>query len=103
MNTFRIVRAILVLSMGMGSLTRVVAEQPAAKPNVLMIAIDDLNDWIGCLGGHPQTLEPAIRPLSLPRGGPWQYVETDWGALKATDEDYGGDQWVTSSKPRLPG
>ena len=23
------------------------------QPNVLFIAIDDLNDWIGCLGGHP--------------------------------------------------
>jgi hypothetical protein len=25
----------------------------AQQPNVLFIAIDDLNDWIGCLGGHP--------------------------------------------------
>jgi len=25
------------------------------KPNVPFIAIDDLNDWVGCLGGHPQT------------------------------------------------
>ena len=23
------------------------------KPNVLFIVVDDLNDWIGCLGGHP--------------------------------------------------
>jgi choline-sulfatase len=23
------------------------------KPNYLFIAIDDLNDWVGCLGGHP--------------------------------------------------
>jgi hypothetical protein len=23
------------------------------QANVLFIAIDDLNDWIGCLGGHP--------------------------------------------------
>ncbi|MEK6237599.1 MAG: sulfatase, partial [Planctomycetales bacterium] len=174
----------------------------AEKPNILFIAMDDLNDWIGCLGGHPQTLTPNLdrlakssvlftnahcpapacnpsrtaiftgrsphvsglydnrqkmrevlpdaeiipktfsrrgyhssgsgkmlhyfidaaswddyfpeaksenpfprtlypdkRPLSLPRGGPWQYGETDWGALDATDEEYGGDflvaKWVS--------
>ena len=169
----------------------------ADKPNVLFIAMDDLNDWVGCLGGHPQTrtpnldrlaasgvlftnahcaapacnpsrtaiftgisphrsglyqngqkmrdvlpnaellpktfsragywsagsgkmlhyfidarswdeyfppkdtenpfprtLYPQKRPLSLPRGGPWQYIETDWGALDATDEEYGGDYLV---------
>ena len=27
----------------------------ADKPNVLLIAIDDLNDWVGCLGGHSHT------------------------------------------------
>ncbi len=176
-------------------------KQPVAaksRPNVLFIAIDDLNDWIGCLGGHPQartphidrlaasgtlftnahcpapacnpsrtaimtglsphqsglydnrqkmrevlpqaelmskyfsrhgywaagsgkilhyfidapswdayfppkqgedpfprTLYPEQRPVNLPRGGPWQYVETDWAALDATDEEYGGD-WLVS-------
>lgn len=34
------------------------------KPNVLFIAIDDLNDWIGCLGGHPQALTPNIDRLA---------------------------------------
>ncbi|MDP6443424.1 MAG: sulfatase-like hydrolase/transferase [Pirellulaceae bacterium] len=170
----------------------------AARPNVLFISIDDLNNWIGCLGGHPQsitpnfdrlaksgmlfsnahcpgaacnpsrsaimsgrsphrsglyangqpmrevlpdavllpelfrrqgywaggsgkilhyfidarswdvyfpnkesenpfprTLYPEQRPVNLPRGGPWQYVETDWAALDATDEEYGGDWLVT--------
>lgn len=173
----------------------------AKQPNVLFIAVDDLNDWIGCLGGHPQartpnidrlaasgllftnahcaapacnpsrtaimtglsphksglygngqnmrdilpdavllpryfanhgyramgsgkllhyfidaqswdeyfpaketedpfprTLYPESRPVSLPRGGPWQYIETDWGPLNVTDEAFGGDwavsQWV---------
>lgn len=168
------------------------------RPNVLFISIDDLNDWIGCMGGHPQaitpnfdrlaasgmlftnahcpgaacnpsrtaimtglsphvsglyengqkmrevlpeadllpqyfrdhgyraagsgkilhyfidarswdeyypekesenpfprTLYPDKRPVNLPRGGPWQYVETDWAALDATDEEYGGD-WLVS-------
>ena len=171
----------------------------AKPPNVLFIAMDDLNDWIGCLGGHPQTrtpnldrlaasgtlftnahcpapacnpsrtavftgisphvsglyrnnqrmrevlpqidilpktfsrngywaggsgkmlhyfidarswdeyfpkketenpfprtLYPSQRPVSLPRGGPWQYVETDWAALKATDQEYGGDHLVAT-------
>ena len=168
------------------------------KPNVLFISIDDLNDWIGCLGGHPQartpnidrlagsgmlftnahcpapacnpsrtaimsgisphksglygngqnmrdilpdavllpryfanhgyrsagsgkllhyfidarswdeyfpaketedpfprTLYPKTRPVNLPRGGAWQYIETDWGALDATDREFGGD-WAVS-------
>jgi hypothetical protein len=167
------------------------------RPNVLFIAVDDLNDWTGCLGGHPQartpnidrlaaagmlftnaycagascnpsrtavmtgiaphrsglysnlqkmrrvlpdaeimpryfsrhgywsagsgkilhyfidapswddyfpakekedpfprTLYPDPRPVSLPHE-PWMYVETDWGPLEATDEEFGGDWLVT--------
>ncbi len=30
------------------------------NPNVLFISIDDLNDWTGYLGGHPQALTPAL-------------------------------------------
>ena len=37
---------------------------PVSPPNVLFIAIDDLNDWIGCLKGHPQTLTPNIDRLA---------------------------------------
>ena len=172
--------------------------ESANRPNVLFISVDDLNDWIGCLGGHPQaktpnidrlassgvlftnahcsapacnpsrtaimtgvsphksglydnrqkmrellpraelmpkyfsrhgywsagsgkilhyfidaqswdeyyppkktenpfprTLYPEKRPVNLPVGGPWQYVETDWAALDATDEEFGGD-WLVS-------
>lgn len=168
------------------------------RPNVLFISVDDLNDWIGCLGGHPQaktpnidrlaasgvlftnahcsapacnpsrgaimtgisphvsglydnrqkmrelmpdaellpkhfsrhgywaagsgkilhyfidaqswdeyypaketedpfprTMYPKKRPVNLPVGGPWQYRETDWGALDVTDEEFGGD-WLVS-------
>jgi arylsulfatase A-like enzyme len=170
----------------------------ASQPNVLFIAMDDLNDWVGCLGGHPQTITPNLdrlaasgvlfnnahcpapacnpcrsaiftgrapnrsglydnrqsmreimpteaiipqyfrnhgyhaagsgkllhyfidakswdeyfpkaesenpfpdtyypkqRPVNLVRGGPWQYVETDWAALDVTDEEFGGD-WSVS-------
>ena len=34
------------------------------KPNVLFIAVDDLNDWVGKLGGHPQAKTPNIDLLS---------------------------------------
>lgn len=167
------------------------------RPNVLFIALDDLNDWIEPMGGHPQAITPNMtrlaeegmffnnahcpapacnpsrsaiftgrsphvsgmysnrqkmrqimpdaellpkyfnrhgywsggsgkmlhyfidaqswdeyypaketenpfpphmpwgeRPKSLPRGGPWQYVETDWHAFDVTDDEFGGDSKV---------
>ena len=40
------------------------ADAAERKPNVLFIAVDDLNDWIGCLGGHPQTVTPHFDRLA---------------------------------------
>ncbi len=37
---------------------------PARPPSVLFIMVDDLNDWVGYLGGHPQTLTPNIDRLA---------------------------------------
>jgi arylsulfatase A-like enzyme len=37
--------------------------QGRRRPNVLFIAIDDLNDWIGCLGGHPDVRTPNLDRL----------------------------------------
>lgn len=34
------------------------------RPNVLLIGIDDLNDWVGCLGGHPQAKTPHLDALA---------------------------------------
>ena len=178
--------------------TETMAKPESVHPNILFISMDDLNDWIGCMGGHPQaktpnidrlaasgvlfsnahcpspscnpsrtaimtgmpcyktglydnrqrmrnklpdaeimpkyfsrngywsagsgkllhyfidadswddyfpaketenpfpnTLYPEQRPVSLPRGGDWQYIETDWGPLDVTDEEFGGD-WLVS-------
>ncbi|MCR9294295.1 MAG: sulfatase [bacterium] len=36
----------------------------AEQPNVLMIVVDDMNDWVGCLGGHPQAQTPNIDRLA---------------------------------------
>lgn len=46
--------------------TEISADEPtqATKPNVLFIAIDDQNDWIGCLNGHPQIQTPNIDRLA---------------------------------------
>lgn len=192
-------RGLFWLALATASLFPASAAEPTSRrPNVLFIAMDDLNDWIGCLGGHPQTKTPHLdrlaasgllftnahcpapacnpsrtaifsgrsphrsglydnrqrmrevmpdetllpawfrergyraagsgkllhyfidaqswdeyfpearsenplpptyypkkRPVNLPRGGPWQYVETDWAALDVTDEQFGGD-WSVS-------
>jgi arylsulfatase A-like enzyme len=34
------------------------------KPNVLFLAVDDMNDWIGCLGTTPRALTPNIDRLA---------------------------------------
>jgi len=39
------------------------------RPNVLMIAIDDMNDWVGAMGNHPDVQTPnmeykfSIKPI----------------------------------------
>jgi arylsulfatase A-like enzyme len=50
--------SLLLPSIGLG------ADENGAKPNVLFIAVDDLNDWIGCLGGHPDTKTPNLDRLA---------------------------------------
>jgi len=37
---------------------------PAARPNVLFIVIDDLRDWVGYLGRHPQAKTPHLDRLA---------------------------------------
>jgi arylsulfatase A-like enzyme len=40
-------------------------EKSADKaPNILFIAIDDMNDWTGFLGGHPQAITPNMDKLA---------------------------------------
>ncbi len=52
-------RKLLALSLFAGLMA-----QAADRPNVLFIAIDDLNDWIGVLGGHPQSKTPNLDRLA---------------------------------------
>ncbi|WP_342190306.1 sulfatase [Stieleria varia] len=46
------------------SLLAVESRKANAKPNVLFIAIDDMNDWTGFLGGHPQAMTPNLDRLA---------------------------------------
>ncbi|HIF9248006.1 TPA: sulfatase-like hydrolase/transferase [Photobacterium damselae] len=39
------------------------AEHSTQHPNVLFLAVDDLNDWIGALGAHPQVKTPNLDRL----------------------------------------
>lgn len=41
-----------------------VAQSAETRPNVLMICIDDLNDWTGFLGGHPAAQTPNMDRLA---------------------------------------
>ena len=42
-----------------------IAQSDSAKrPNVLLIAIDDLNDWVGFMGGHPDAVTPHMDGLA---------------------------------------
>jgi arylsulfatase A-like enzyme len=42
-----------------------VLSAPAAdQPNVLFLAVDDMNDWIGCLGSTPRAITPNIDRLA---------------------------------------
>ena len=49
--------ALLTLSSG-------VTAEDTQRPNVLFIGMDDLNDWIECLGGHPQSRTPNLTRLA---------------------------------------
>ncbi|MBA3316010.1 MAG: sulfatase [Planctomycetaceae bacterium] len=57
---FRVAAALTALFLAVG----VASAADETRPNVLFIAVDDLNDWIGSLGGHPQTKTPNLDRLA---------------------------------------
>ncbi|NIP97336.1 MAG: sulfatase-like hydrolase/transferase, partial [Akkermansiaceae bacterium] len=59
--------ALLSLSPCLSALAGATKPTPGAslsKPSLLFIAVDDLNDWIGVMGGHPQSKTPNIDRLA---------------------------------------
>jgi len=65
LNRREFLKTIAVSTMA-GSLSCTSFPQPDSKGkyNVLFIAIDDLNDWVGCLGGHPDVKTPNLDKLA---------------------------------------
>ncbi len=55
---------LIALALFLAMMSDVRAEASSRKPNILFIAIDDQNDWIGCMGGHPMVKTPNIDKLA---------------------------------------
>ena len=60
------IHRIFILTIGLGLLTihKINTQEKESKPNVLLIMVDDLNDYQGAFGGHPQALTPNIDRLA---------------------------------------
>ncbi|MBL9206711.1 MAG: sulfatase-like hydrolase/transferase, partial [Opitutaceae bacterium] len=53
-----------LFTISLTAFARAESASPTTSPNILFIAIDDQNDWIGALGGHPQVKTPNIDALA---------------------------------------
>lgn len=60
MKRLCIVSAVLLFAVLFSS----AAAETKSPPNVLLIAVDDLNDWVGFLGGHPDAKTPHLDRLA---------------------------------------
>ena len=59
----RVLLAVLILIASHTTVSSLCGAQESKPPNVLFIAIDDLNDWTGTQAGHPQALTPNMDRL----------------------------------------
>ena len=62
--TVRNVKIKLFLIIFIIGLYKVSNAQNKEQPNILMLCIDDMNDWVGFLGGHPQAKTPNMDKLA---------------------------------------
>ena len=59
-----LILAVVVFITSCKSKTTIPKEQKKQPYNVLFISVDDLNDWTGFAGGHPQTQTPNMDKLA---------------------------------------
>ena len=55
------VRIVLVTIVLLASVDRANSQEPI---NILLVTFDDMNDWVGCLDGHPQVQTPHLDRLA---------------------------------------
>ena len=63
-NLDRWVCKLVLLVCALSNVGVALAKAPSTRPNVLFIAVDDLNYWVGHLDSHPGTLTPNIDRLA---------------------------------------
>ena len=56
--------ALLFTSLWLAGAVQIASADEAPRRNVLLIAVDDLNDWVGAFGGHSQAKTPNIDRLA---------------------------------------
>ena len=57
-------RKFLACATAAPALAAALSSTELARPNILMIGVDDMNDWVGCLGGYPGVQTPNIDRLA---------------------------------------
>jgi arylsulfatase A-like enzyme len=62
-------RSLVLISLSVASVTLHADEESRAPYNVLFIAIDDMNDWVGAFGGAPQAQSATPRMDKFAQGG----------------------------------
>jgi len=60
MKSTLLIQITILISFGVFTSCDEVQEKSAVPPNILMISIDDLNNWIEPMGGHPQAITPHL-------------------------------------------
>lgn len=61
-STGRLGAFVVAWALGLAALAGGQAEEK--RPDIVFIIVDDLNDWLGCLGGHPDAMSPNIDALA---------------------------------------
>ncbi|WNC69165.1 sulfatase [Thalassotalea nanhaiensis] len=65
MNKITQIAALFITLIGfMAPSTAAEKTNSAKQPNIVFIAVDDMNDWVGYMGGHPQAMTPNMDKLA---------------------------------------